>query len=146
MLAQLEALKGILDYIPVSFSKTVPLPPPVIYKPAMSYVVRIAGVSGALAVGLGAYGSHVVLRSPSVPKERKRSLKTSSKYHFFHTLAILAAPKAKYPIATASLFACGMLLFCGPCYHYAIQGSDTVKALTPFGGIMLILGWLSFVL
>ena len=45
-----------------------------------------------------------------------------------------------------SLLAAGTLVFSGSCYYYALTGSRTVRAYTPYGGVMLIAGWLAMVL
>lgn len=58
--------------------------------------VRLAGVVGASAVVLGAYGSH-----KTYPKDRVKELKSiyevANKFHFFSALALLGVPLAKYP-------------------------------------------------
>lgn len=82
--------------------------------------IRIAGLSGAAAVILGAYGAHrklfnlfhsEILRNcrfyclftitELLPQEgmeeRKRIYDTASRYHFIHTLALFGAPLSKHP-------------------------------------------------
>jgi hypothetical protein len=58
--------------------------------------VRLAGLFGASAVALGAYGAH-----RSYPKDRADELKpifeTGNRYHFLHTLALLGIPLCKNP-------------------------------------------------
>lgn len=50
---------------------------------------------------------------------------------------------------TGTLFITGMILFSGTCYYKAIKKSkgqevDNIPAqLAPYGGVCLILGWLS---
>lgn len=60
-------------------------------------VVRLAGVSGALAVGLGAYGAHVVMTNPDVPDEQKISFRTANLYHFIGTGGLIAASLGRFP-------------------------------------------------
>lgn len=58
--------------------------------------VKFAGLMGASATILGAYGAH-----RTYPKENAEELKTiyqtANRYHFFHTLALLGVPLCKYP-------------------------------------------------
>lgn len=69
-------------------------------------VVRIAGLSGALAVGLGAYGAHVVMTNPEVPDEQKISFRTANLYHFIGTGGLIAASLGRYPrvVSTPQLY------------------------------------------
>lgn len=88
---------------------------------AGSGFVRLAGVSGALAVVLGAYGAHgndwyqffkkpsvdalhyyfyfcVVMRTDkNVPIERVNAFETGQRYHMIHSVALLAVPLTRRP-------------------------------------------------
>ncbi|GJQ84101.1 hypothetical protein Trydic_g12076 [Trypoxylus dichotomus] len=106
--------------------------------------LRIAGLMGASAVVLGAYGAH-----RKYPKDRVDELKpifeTANRFHFFHTLALLGVPFSRNPRISAALFICGTSLFTGACYYRAFTGKDTYGKLAPIGGTMLIIAWLSLV-
>ncbi|CAH0557093.1 unnamed protein product [Brassicogethes aeneus] len=106
--------------------------------------LKVAGIMGASAVALGAYGAH-----KSYPKDRADELKaifeTGNKFHFFHSLALLGVPMCKHPVVTGSLMLSGTILFCGPCYYHAITGENKIGKLAPIGGTMLIIGWLSMI-
>lgn len=58
--------------------------------------VRLAGLVGASAVILGAYGAH-----KAYPKDRADELRkvyeTANKFHFIHSLALLGVPLCRYP-------------------------------------------------
>ncbi|CAB63338.2 Transmembrane protein 256 homolog [Caenorhabditis elegans] len=112
----------------------------------MSPIIRLAGLSGAVAISLGAYGSHVLRDNPSIDERRRTAFDTASRYHLIHSLALLASPAARFPLVTAGLFTAGITLFCGPCYHYSISGVETTRKYTPIGGVTLIIAWLSFIL
>ncbi|KJH51189.1 hypothetical protein DICVIV_02651 [Dictyocaulus viviparus] len=111
----------------------------------MSNIIRLAGLSGVLAVAVGAYGSHKICDDDKLDIRRKKAFETGSRYHLIHSLALLAAPKARYPYVTSLVFMSGIIMFCGPCYHYSITGEESVKKYTPIGGVLFILGWLSFI-
>ncbi|XP_038051019.1 transmembrane protein 256 homolog isoform X2 [Patiria miniata] len=111
--------------------------------------IRIAGVSGFLAVALGAYGSHG-LRKRVLLGLRKRVddktyevFQTANRYHFIHTLALLAVPMTRHPTVVGVLLFLGMLGFCGTCYYSALSGSKTLNKFTPYGGMVLMAGWLA---
>ncbi|KAL3078164.1 hypothetical protein niasHS_012051 [Heterodera schachtii] len=107
---------------------------------------RIAGLSGAAAVAMAGFSAHRVLMDPTIDERRKKAVDNANKHHFLHTLAILFSPYARFPLLTVSLFASGILMFCGSCYAYGIWNDDKIRAISPLGGLMFILGWLSFVL
>ncbi|XP_022095204.1 transmembrane protein 256 homolog [Acanthaster planci] len=103
--------------------------------------VRIAGVSGFLAVALGAYGSHGLKKK--VDDKTYEVFQTANRYHFIHTLALLATPLTKHPTIVGSLLVLGMLGFCGTCYISTLSGSTTLYKLTPYGGMTLMAGWIA---
>uniref|UniRef100_A0A914HDA1 Cation-transporting P-type ATPase N-terminal domain-containing protein n=1 Tax=Globodera rostochiensis TaxID=31243 RepID=A0A914HDA1_GLORO len=107
---------------------------------------RIAGLSGAAAVAMAAFSAHRVLMDPSIDERRKKAVDNANKHHFLHTLAILFAPHSRYPLLTVALFTSGILMFCGSCYAYGIWNNDKIRTISPLGGLMFILGWLSFAL
>jgi uncharacterized membrane protein YgdD (TMEM256/DUF423 family) len=112
------------------------------------FVIRIAGLSGALAVLLGAFGAHG-LRDVLEPGSLE-VWRTASFYHFIHTLAILAA--LVLPIDdrwrgwALRLFGVGILLFAGSLYLLstsAVHGwaVSWLGPITPLGGLAFAGGW-----
>lgn len=105
-----------------------------------------AAFSGLLAVALGAFGAHAlenVLDARGVDV-----FDTASRYHFVHTFALALAALA--PTAGASRRACraagvvwlaGMIVFSGSLYALALTGIGWLGAITPFGGVALMVGW-----
>jgi uncharacterized membrane protein YgdD (TMEM256/DUF423 family) len=72
-------------------------------------------------------------------------------YHFIHALGLLLVSVLSKTGALARsaadwigwmLFA-GILLFSGSLYVLAISGVQTLGAITPFGGLLLIAAWFS---
>lgn len=65
------------------------------------HFVRLAGLSGAAAVILGAYGAHKQL--PHLPDvDLKKVFETANRFHFFHSLALLAMPIARRPFIVSN--------------------------------------------
>jgi uncharacterized membrane protein YgdD (TMEM256/DUF423 family) len=108
--------------------------------------IRLAGISGAFAVGLGAYGAHVIMKNEKIGDEQKNSYRTANLYHFIGTFGLVASSLAKYPIVTGTLMAVGTFLFCGTCYYHGLTGNKKISGVAPFGGTTLILAWLSLIL
>uniref|UniRef100_UPI00358F0975 transmembrane protein 256 homolog n=1 Tax=Myxine glutinosa TaxID=7769 RepID=UPI00358F0975 len=107
--------------------------------------LQVAGVSGALAVGLGAYDAHG-LRNKEVDEYLKQVFETANRYHFLHTLALLGTQFSSRPRLTGSLMTLGMTLFSGSCYLVALTGSRSLGRFAPFGGLCLMVAWLTFLL
>jgi len=113
--------------------------------PRTSPLVRLAGLSGALAIGLGAYGAHS-LASQEVPQERIKAFEVANRYHLIHSVALLGLPMVHRPRLAGALMVGGMAVFCGSCYYHALTGDRQFRKFTPYGGMMLILAWLAVAL
>ena len=105
---------------------------------------RLAGVSGALGVGLGAYGAHG-LRG-KVGEEYRLSFEAANKYHLLHSLALLGVGASRRPNVSGGLFAAGLALFCGSNYAVAFAERKEVGRLAPLGGLCFMAGWLAMAL
>jgi uncharacterized membrane protein YgdD (TMEM256/DUF423 family) len=114
--------------------------------------LRAAAVLGMLAVALGAFGAHGLKQI--VPPETVSTFETGVRYQFYHTFALLAVGilfermPAKMMRYAGNCFLIGMLLFSGSLYVLtALAATETVGlrgigAITPFGGLFFIAGWL----
>ncbi|XP_072315203.1 transmembrane protein 256 [Eucyclogobius newberryi] len=108
-------------------------------------VRRLAALSGASAVGLGAYGAHGFKNAD--PDDYNIMLfETANKYHFYHSLALLGAAQCRQPLVAGALLITGMGLFCGALYRQALTGEVAPKKVAPLGGTALIAGWLAILL
>jgi uncharacterized membrane protein YgdD (TMEM256/DUF423 family) len=101
------------------------------------------------AVGLGAFGAHA-LKARLAP-EMLATWQTAVQYHAWHALALLAIglytmhrPGAPAIGVAAWLFVAGIALFSGSLYALALTGVRGLGAVTPFGGIAFLAGWLAF--
>ncbi len=111
----------------------------------------LAGISGGLAVALGAFGAHG-LRDRLTP-DSLATFETGVRYEMYHALALLAVAWAVtrwansgLPVAAGWLFVAGTVLFSGSLYLLALTGTRWLGAITPFGGIAFLAGWLCLVL
>jgi uncharacterized membrane protein YgdD (TMEM256/DUF423 family) len=91
-------------------------------------------------VAAGAFGAHGVSDETA-----KTLLKTGAEYELIHTLAVFAALAVggRAGRIAAWLFLIGGALFGGSLYLLAVTGVRLLGAVTPIGGLMLLLGWLA---
>nr|WP_077507733.1 DUF423 domain-containing protein [Sphingomonas sp. LM7] len=101
----------------------------------MRLVTIFAALSGALAVAAGAFGAH------GVDGQAAEWLRTGGQYQLIHAVAALVAVRmgAKGP---AWLFVGGAAVFAGTLYLMALGLPRWLGAVTPIGGVGMILGWL----
>jgi uncharacterized membrane protein YgdD (TMEM256/DUF423 family) len=96
-------------------------------------LAALLALSGAIAVIAGAYGAH------GASGKAAEWLTTGAHYQMIHAAAGLAViAKGRGP---AALMLLGALLFSGTLYAMAFGGPKWLGAVTPFGGLALILGW-----
>jgi uncharacterized membrane protein YgdD (TMEM256/DUF423 family) len=104
----------------------------------------LAALVGASGVAIGAGGAHA-LRSQIVP-EYLATFETGVRYQLVHAVALLAlalAAERRRVALPALLFTLGVLLFSGSLYALALGAPTRLGIVTPFGGVALLLGWLS---
>jgi len=107
----------------------------------------IATLAGALAVIMGAFGSHAL--SGRLDANLLRVYHVAVDYHFWHALALFGAGlwmswrPAPALTRAAVAFSFGLLVFCGSLYTLALSGIHVFGTLTPIGGLAFIFGWLS---
>lgn len=111
----------------------------------------IAGIYGALAVGIGAFGAHA-LKAKLEANNRLDVFETGVKYHFYHTFALLLVAiliqqygESKALNWSGYLFAAGIFIFSGSLYILSISNVSKWGAVTPIGGLMFILGWIALI-
>lgn len=98
-----------------------------------------------LAVAAGAFGAHA-LRGRLSP-ESLAIFETGARYGMYHALALLAAAwvTTRWPGPAGHwagwLFLAGILLFSGSLYLLALTGTRWWGAVTPFGGVAFLAGW-----
>jgi uncharacterized membrane protein YgdD (TMEM256/DUF423 family) len=103
---------------------------------------RVAGIAGATGVLLGAFGAHGLKNIVHDP-HLLEVWDTAARYHLVHALAIgLCAAHPARPRVPVALFGVGITLFSGSLYAMALSGVGILGAVTPFGGVCLIAGWI----
>jgi len=114
--------------------------------------LKTAALLGAFSVALGAFAAHTL--KGSVSTEALEIFETSVKYQFYHVFGLLAVGiiykefSSKLLVWAGRLFIAGIILFCGSLYILTatIASGETsfnwIGAITPFGGLCFILGWI----
>ena len=98
-----------------------------------------------LGVMLGAFGAHALRDRLSA--DLLGVFETGVRYHLIHALGLLAVAWAAsrwpgpYITAAGWLFVAGITIFSGSLYVLAISGIRWLGAITPIGGVCLIVGW-----
>jgi uncharacterized membrane protein YgdD (TMEM256/DUF423 family) len=104
-------------------------------------LVRIAAVSGFLAVALGAFGAHA-LRGLLDPRGLASAWEKAVLYQLAHSVALLAlGSSGNIARAPAWLFVAGITLFSGSLYLMCLTNVRAVGAITPLGGLCFLTGW-----
>lgn len=112
----------------------------------MNWMIVAGALNGALAVMAGAFGAHG-LKSKLAP-ELLATWNTGAEYHMYHALALvlvgaIAAAQPQVSLnGPGAAFAVGIVLFSGSLYVLALSGVKILGAITPFGGLAFIVGWL----
>lgn len=109
--------------------------------------VALGAVSAAIAVATGAFGAHGL--KDRLEPQLLANWNTAAHYQLVHALGIIAiglfAARLPAPSGTLHwagwLLLAGTVLFSGSLYALALTGVRTLGAVTPFGGIAFIVGW-----
>jgi uncharacterized membrane protein YgdD (TMEM256/DUF423 family) len=111
---------------------------------------RLGAFSALIAVAAGAFGAHA-LRTRLAP-ELLAVFETGARYQMYHAFGLMAVAWAitrwPGPLLTWAgwLFAAGTVLFSGSLYALALSGMRWLGAVTPFGGVAFLAGWLCLAL
>jgi uncharacterized membrane protein YgdD (TMEM256/DUF423 family) len=114
----------------------------------------VAALLGLLGVAAGAFGAHGL--ADRLAAEQLGWWETAARYQQIHAVALLvvavasgsasgSGPDRSWPsrwrAASAWCFGLGIVIFAGTLYTMALGGPRWLGAITPLGGLALILGW-----
>ena len=107
--------------------------------------IKIASFLMFMGVALGAFGAHAL--KGKVDPYLLDVFKTGVLYHLIHALGLFAVawlstisqdPKIAW---AGILLIAGIVLFSGSLYIMAFTGIRALGAITPFGGLAFLAGW-----
>ncbi len=93
----------------------------------------------------GAFGAHGL--SDVVTSQRLAVYETAVRYHIYHALALIVAGGLALSanggqfVVVGYLFLAGIALFSGSLYLLVLTDTPWLGAVTPFGGVAFIAGW-----
>lgn len=113
--------------------------------------IKAAAIAGACSVMLGAFAAHGL--KPVLSPDNLQVFETAVSYQFYHAFALLVVGilYREFPgrsmIWSGRLFLAGMILFSGSLYALCyVKHTELpwnwIGAITPFGGVAFIAGWL----
>jgi uncharacterized membrane protein YgdD (TMEM256/DUF423 family) len=108
-------------------------------------VFAAGSVLAGLGVVFGAFGAHA-LKASLTPKMLD-TFETGVRYQMYHGLGLLALAWAisRWPerrlVPAAWLLLAGTVVFSGSLYLLVLTGARWFGAITPFGGVALVAGW-----
>lgn len=117
----------------------------------------VAGISGAIAVGMGAYGAHGLsdallargFDKAAAQARIEQRYEPAVLYHLVHSVALalvgaLSATRSKTLLSIAGgAFLAGVLLFSGLLYLLTFADYSALGAVVPLGGLAYIVGWVA---
>ena len=109
-------------------------------------ILTTATALGALTVMIGAFGAHG-LQSLLESNGRVATFETAVKYQMYHVILMLVLgilyPKVAGNLADFSYYATlfGIIVFSGSLYALCLTNITKLGAITPFGGLGLIVAW-----
>jgi uncharacterized membrane protein YgdD (TMEM256/DUF423 family) len=117
-------------------------------RPMHRLFFTFAASLGFLAVALGAFGAHGLkarLGALADGADRLEWWKTAAQYHLAHALALALAAglfgDSRWGRAACVAFSLGIVLFSGSLYTMTLTGIRVLGAVTPFGGLAMMVGW-----
>ncbi len=111
--------------------------------------LQVGAVWGFLAVAIGAFGAHG-LKDRLTELGQAATFQTAAQYHMYCALALLTVgvlvltgrTSTAATLAGWSLLV-GSLVFSGSLYLLAVTGVKWLGAITPLGGVAMLIGWAS---
>lgn len=110
--------------------------------------LAIASFMMALAISLGAFGAHGL--KSILDEYMLKVYNTGIQYHFYNTLGLFIAtfiyalkPQSKKIYVSLWLILIGMIIFSFSLYALTILNMPILGAITPIGGTLLIIAWLT---
>ncbi len=110
------------------------------------FFLRVACGMGAAGVIAGAFGAHGLEKRLS--PEMLNVFEVAVRYHIYHALALLAIAAgadrlwhSRWTSRACWAMTLGIVVFSGSLYALALTDLRWLGAITPIGGLALILGW-----
>lgn len=100
---------------------------------------QTGAVLAALGVALGAFATHAL--KDSLTPQLLANFETGVRYQMYAALALLALGTRPEQRRAPALLLGGAVVFSGTLYILALSGLTWLGAVTPIGGVLLIVGF-----
>ena len=117
-----------------------------------AFWIKLGAFSGFLSVTLGAFGAHG-LEKRLAEMGRADNFETAAQYQMYHALALIALGllvQGTKPSTAANVagwgFFIGSMIFSVSLYILALTGERWLGAITPFGGVGMLVGWVALMI
>lgn len=110
------------------------------------WLLCFGALFGLIGVAAGAFGAHALKNK--LNQEMLAVFEVGVRYQMYHALAILLTAylgmllQGVTMLVSGWFFVGGTVVFSGSLYLLALTGVRMFGAVTPFGGLILLLGWL----
>lgn len=107
--------------------------------------LSIGALLGFLGVAGGAFGAHFLKQR--LAAESLAIFEVGIRYQMYHVLALLltvwliGATRGSWANFAAYCFIAGIIIFSGSLYALVFTGVKMWGAVTPIGGLLLLMGW-----
>lgn len=120
------------------------------------WILVSGGTFALLSVIIGAFAAHGLKHR--LDEYALGIIQIATQYQMSHALALLMCGIFSFQLKqqptdqlfwlklSAVCFTFGIIFFSGSLYALAITGQKWLGPITPFGGLLFILGWLSFII
>jgi uncharacterized membrane protein YgdD (TMEM256/DUF423 family) len=118
--------------------------------PTSRAFASIGALSAFISVAAGAFGAHA-LRSRLDP-DLLQTFETGARYQMYHAFGLFVCAwlvsqgSGPWGERAGWAFIVGTLLFSGSLYALALTGVRALGAITPFGGLAFLAGWIMLAL
>lgn len=116
--------------------------------PRMNSIAATGATLSCLGVGMGAFGAHgleSLLEGAPEAAKRMAWWTTAGEYHLLHGVALIAIGAAAGRrigfVAPVWCLVLGTVVFSGTLYAMALGAPRILGAVTPLGGLALMVGW-----
>ncbi|MCB0300039.1 MAG: DUF423 domain-containing protein [Calditrichaeota bacterium] len=113
---------------------------------AKTFII-LGSINMFLTVALGAFGAHGL--KSRLPADLMAVYQTAVQYHGMHALGLLLIGIIAHWLGQSALInwagwllLTGIVLFSGSLYTMSFTGIRMLGAITPFGGVAFLAGWL----
>ncbi|EOX4861948.1 TPA: DUF423 domain-containing protein [Haemophilus influenzae] len=108
--------------------------------------LTLVALSGFFCIALGAFAAHGLKNILDV--KALSWIDTGLEYQMFHIIAVLAVALSalrdnQFARLSMSSWLIGILLFSGSLYALAFEASNVIVWITPIGGTLFLIGWIS---